>query len=239
MRCTVCSNPLVSEVDVLLATGSSVRKVARMYAIPRTNLGRHKAHVAPASRPFAVIDTNDGPPGPGDPLSEAILLAERARTPRERLRALEQVRAATKLSIRGRADLGTDELELLSANIAQAEAAYRDAPDFETQARALSGWREAFHHRIDATGEDEPVDVPMPTVCFADGRPARPAWLEREEQRTVKVPASLYWAGVPQRFRDRTRYVVSRTITLTWEGQDAVPETIEVLDAEGVLVWKK
>jgi len=113
MRCTVCSNPHVSEVDVLLATGSSVRKVARMFPIPRTNLGRHKAHVVPGPRPFAVIDTNDGPPGPGDPLSEAILLAERARTPRERLRALEQVRAATKLSIRGRADLGNDELELL------------------------------------------------------------------------------------------------------------------------------
>jgi len=55
----------------------------------------------------------------------------------------------------------------------------------------------------------------------------------------VKVPAALYWAGVPQRFRDRTRFVVSRTITLTWEGQDTVPETIEVLDAEGVLVWRK
>jgi helix-turn-helix, Psq domain len=60
-RCTVCSNPLVSEVDLLLATGSSVRKVAQLYGIPRATLARHKAHIAPTSGKFAVISGPDGP----------------------------------------------------------------------------------------------------------------------------------------------------------------------------------
>jgi hypothetical protein len=83
-------------------------------------------------------------------LGEAFKLAEKARTARERLRALEQVRRATKLRLRGVTDLDVGDHELLDNNIRAAEDAYRAAPDFETAARALSGWREALAQRLDA-----------------------------------------------------------------------------------------
>jgi hypothetical protein len=74
-----------------------------------------------------------GPP-PADPLEEAFALAERARTSRERLRALEQVRAATKLALRGRTDITDEDRRLLAANVEEAMSAYRASSDFETQA---------------------------------------------------------------------------------------------------------
>src|SRR4051812_44219672 len=100
MRCTVCSFPHVGQVDVLLSTGTSLRKVSRMYGVARSTLARHRGHIAAASAPFAVIPGQGDPPGTPEPLSEAFALAEKARTPRERLRALEQVRAASKLQLR-------------------------------------------------------------------------------------------------------------------------------------------
>ena len=46
-------------------------------------------------------------------------------------------------------ELDSEDRALLDRNITEAEAAYKAAGDFETQARALSGWREA-RPRLDA-----------------------------------------------------------------------------------------
>jgi hypothetical protein len=143
MRCTVCSFPQVTELDLLLATGTSIRKASQLYGLARSTVARHRVHIAAASAPFALIHGQGDPHGTPDPLSEAFLLAERARTPRERIRALEQIRSATKLRLRGASDLDAEDHELLDSNIRSAEAAFRDAPEFETAARALSGWRES------------------------------------------------------------------------------------------------
>jgi hypothetical protein len=236
MRCTVCTNPQVNEVDVLLGSGTAVRQVARMFGIPRTNLARHARHVAPTSAPFGVIHGGDGPPGPPDPLAEAFLLAERARTPRERLRALEQVRAATRLRMRGVEDPDREHRDLLDDNIRQAEAAYRDAPDFETAARALSGWREALLQRLDAVRAPGMIEVPV-TVTLAGGKPlpdAKPA--------TAAMSPEVYWKGVPQRLRDPERFDVHRVIRLAFSHvRDPGPgEDVKVYDrATGALVWAK
>ena len=148
MRCTICTNPQVSEVDVLLSSGTPIRQVARVYGLARSTVARHARHVAPTSGSLGLIRGGDGPSGTPDPLAEAFLLAERARTPRERLRALE-VRSATRLKLRGVTEPDREARGLLDDNIAQAEAAYRNAGDFETSARALSGWREALLQRIE------------------------------------------------------------------------------------------
>ncbi len=152
LRCSTCSNPRVAEVNTLLQANAPVRQVARLTGIPRTNLTRHARHIAPASRPFGVIRGRDDPDGPADPLAEAFKLAEQARTPRERLRALEQVRSSVKLKLRGVRDLDRDDRDLLDAGIAQAMAAYRAAPDFETAARGLSGLREAIPSPVGRRG---------------------------------------------------------------------------------------
>ena len=74
-------NPRVAEIDVLLQSGAAVREVARVTGVPRSNLARHRLHIAPASRPFGVIEGLSDPLGAPDPLSEAIKLAEQAKTP--------------------------------------------------------------------------------------------------------------------------------------------------------------
>lgn len=238
-RCTVCAFPQVNEVDRLLASGTSARKVARLYGLARTTVGRHRAHVAPTSRKFAVIETTDGPSGPGDPLAEAFLLAEKARTPRERLRALEQIRAATKLALRGRAGVDGEDAGLLDSNIAAAEAAFRDAPDFETAARALSGWREALLQRLDAAGRPEPIKVPI-RLTFDDGSSADAPWIGDAPPTVIDVAPELYWKGVPQRLRDSTRYEVVRDIRLRLDRGDPLPDGVKVYDAStGALVWSK
>jgi hypothetical protein len=236
MRCTVCTFEQVSEVDTLLASGSSIRKVSHMYGLARSTVARHRRHVAPASKPFGLIDGGDVPRGTPDPLAEAFLLAERARTPRERLRALEQVRAATKLRMRGVEDPDSEHRELLDDNIRQAESAYRDAPDFETAARALSGWREALLQRLDAVRAPGMIEVPV-TVTLAGGKPlpdAKPA--------TATMSPEVYWKHVPQRFRDLDRFVVHRVMHMAFSHvRDPGPgESIKVYElGTGGLVWAK
>jgi hypothetical protein len=188
MKCTVCSFPQVSEVDVLLGTGTSVRKVSQLYGLARSTVARHRAHIAAAIAPFAVIRGQADPGGTSDPLAEAFLLAERARTPRERVRALEQIRSATKLRLRGVPELDADDHELLDGNVQAAEAAYRDAPDFETAARALSGWRESLMQRLDAV--KAPEGIPMQyRVIFTDeeGNHSEPS-APRGELATFMMP---------------------------------------------------
>jgi hypothetical protein len=65
-RCTICDNEHVSEVDALLGSGSSIRQVARLTGVPRSNLARHKIHLAATSTPFALIRGDGGPDGPAD-----------------------------------------------------------------------------------------------------------------------------------------------------------------------------
>ncbi|MEX0985354.1 MAG: hypothetical protein WD096_09950 [Actinomycetota bacterium] len=207
MRCTVCTNPLVNELDVLLSTGTSIRQVARLYDIPRTTVGRHRQHVAPSSAPFGVILGEGGSGGPADPLAEAFALAERAKTPRERLRALEQVRAATRLRLRGAEHVDDEDRGLLDRNVTAAEDAFRRAPDFETAARGLSGLREAILQRLDAVPAPVPVEVPV-VVKTAEGTPLGTG--------TWPMQPEAYWRHVPRRFRDPERYTVSRVIRLGW-----------------------
>jgi hypothetical protein len=232
MRCSVCANPQVSEVDLLLSTGTSVRQVARLTGIPRTTLGRHAVHIAPTSRKLGLIPGQAGPDGPADPLAEALLLAEKARTPRERLRALEQVRAATRLRLRQVDDPDEEDRSLLDSNIRAAEAAFRDAPDFESAARGLSGWREAIAQRLDAVRQPGSVEVSYGFVM--PGREPLPS----EKPRTSKNPLSVYFQDVPRRFRDVDRFQVNRTIHLTWPGTDPLPHEIRVVEkATGATVW--
>jgi hypothetical protein len=239
-NCSVCSLRQVAEVDVLLATRTPVRQVARMFGLSRTTVGRHREHIAPTSKPFAVIRATDGPPGPPDPLAEAFLLAERARTPRERIRALEQVRAATRLRFRGVADLDADDHELLDGNIRAAEAAYRDAADFETAARALSGWREAIVQRLDAVKAKAPEGIDTQVlVVFTDldGNTSEPAAV-RDEPATFEMPPKTYFRGVPKRFHDVERYRVERMVFLSFT--DEASEALKVYEiGTNALVWAK
>jgi hypothetical protein len=239
MRCTICSFPQVSDVDVLLSTGTSIRKVSQVYGLARSTVARHRTHIAAASAPFAVIHGQGDPGGTPDPLAEAFKLAERARTPRERIRALEQVRAATKLRLRGVCDLDPDDHELLDGNVRAAEAAYRDAPDFETAARALSGWRESLMQRLDAV--PAPEGVPMQyRVPFTDeqGRYSE-ASAPRREPATFMMPLEVYFRGVPKRFRDVGRFTVERTIHLGW-APGTGSEDLQVREnATDALVWVK
>jgi hypothetical protein len=219
-----------------------VRSVARLYDLARTTLGRHAAHATPTSRRLAVIEGTGGPDGPADPLSEAFKLGERAKTPRERVRALEQIRGATKLRLRGVSDIDVEDRELLDSNIRSAEAAFRDAPDFETAARALSGWRESILQRLDAAKAPEGVPMQFQLV-FTDeegnlsvvpDRDHRP----RREPATFLMPLADYFRGTPRRFHDSDRFRVERTIHLAWNGPGR--EDLKIREvATGGLVWAK
>ncbi|MBA3737498.1 MAG: hypothetical protein H0W97_02925 [Actinobacteria bacterium] len=228
-RCKVCSFPQVSEVDTLLASGSSIRSVSQMYGLARSTLARHRQHVEPLPTRFGVIEGQAGAMEPGDPLSEALLLAERARTPRERLRALEQVRGATKLALRGAATLDQETRERIDVNVREAELAYRDAPDFETQARALSGWRAAIRERLDAVKPPEP-EAPTINLEFfaADADPPEPP---------AQDPSTI--PGVPEQFRDPAKYQARHRITLHFDG-DHADEDIRIYETKtGALAWRK
>jgi len=229
-RCTVCDFPQASDVDALLGSGSSVRSVARLYGLSRTTLGRHKAHLAPTSAPFALIRGEGGPDGPTDPLAEALGLAARARTPRQKLRALEQVRAATKLLLRGNAEPDQVDQELLDGNVRAAEDAYAAATDFETEARALSGLREAIVQRLDAQPKAQALEVSV-VVTDAGGK-------YLGSGRTFQLDPVAYWQGVPQRYRNPNRFIVQRTIALGFP--PAVERTkLKVYEAGGGLIWAK
>jgi hypothetical protein len=209
-----------------------------LHGLARTTVGRHAAHTTPASRRFAVIEGTGGPNGPAEPLAEAFALAERAKTPRERIRALEQVRGATKLRLRGVFDLDADDHELLDSNIRAAEAAFRDAPDFETAARALSGWREAILQRLDAV--KAPEGIPMQfRLVFTDeeGNVSEPA-APRREPATFLMPLADYFRRTPRRFHDPDRFRVERTIHLEWNGTGH--QDLKVYEVgSNALVWAK
>jgi hypothetical protein len=58
MRCTICSFPQVSDVDLLLSIGTSIRKVSQVYGLARSTVARHRTHM-PQQR------TLHGDPRPG------------------------------------------------------------------------------------------------------------------------------------------------------------------------------
>ena len=190
---------------------------------------RHRGHVVPAARRLALIPGQGGQDGPGDPLGEALVLAGKARTPRERLRALEKVRAATKLKLRGISDPDRESLELLDRNIAEAEAAYKAGGDFETQARALSGWREALHRRLDALPAAESVEVPI-VVTYPGSKPD-------DDPATARMLLADYFRGIPSNLRDPSRFSVKRTISLAFGKSTPAGVEVKVYDTRGVLVW--
>jgi hypothetical protein len=41
-RCSICSSPQVTEVDVLLGSGTPIRQVTRLTGFPRATLARHR-----------------------------------------------------------------------------------------------------------------------------------------------------------------------------------------------------
>jgi hypothetical protein len=204
-----------------------------LYGLARTTVGRHRAHIAPTSSPFALIPGGGGPNGPTDPLAEAISLAERARTPREKLRALEQIRRSTKLALRG-TDLDEAGRELLAANVREAEAAYAASPDFETQARALSGLREAIFQRVTSSPTDQGIPTTM-SLSFTDENgkvviPGKPG-------NSFSLSAAEYFRGTPARFHDPTRFMIERTVFLAWGGHGH--QDVRVRDlVTGGLVWR-
>ena len=79
-----------------------------------------------------------------------------------------------------------------------------------------------------------------PTLVFPDGKSAMPEWLKRGygEQATYMVTSSEYWANVPTAYRDRDRYAVTRTISITLGRRPPVSERIKIL-APKALVWMK
>ena len=231
--CGICAFEQVEALNTLLSTGTSARRAAQMYGLARSSVTRHAKHVAPASTPLKLIRASDDPSGLADPLSEALVLAERARTPRERLRAAEQIRASLRQRLRGLGSgLSGDDREMLDEQVARAERLYREAGDFETAARGLAGWREAIAQRLDALPAPDTIDVPV-IVGLADGTP-----LDGGGPSAVwHMTASQYWHGIPQRFRDAERYAVERSIKLVI-GSRQRNETIRVREiGTGALAW--
>jgi transposase len=232
MRCSVCRFSQVAEVDTLLASGASIRKVAQLYGLSRSTLARHTAHVEVTGSRFSMIRGQGGPPGTADPVEEALLLAGRARTPRERVRGLEQVRRATKLALRGVA-ADQEGLELLDRNIRDAEGAYRDASDFETMVRALSGWREALRARLDSV---RPGTIDVPIEVTAGGNPL-PLPGGDPGPGVFRLTSQQYFDGVPRKLHDPDRFQVQRRIQVQLDGEST--QELRVFEASTqALVWR-
>jgi hypothetical protein len=222
----VCAFAQVDEVNVLLASGTSIRKVARMFALARTTVARHREHVPELDKPLGLIRTEGGPQGSVDPLEAAYELAGQARSERERYKALEAIRSATALLLRGaKGEPDEQTLEQVERNVQEAEAQYlHGSGSFENTSRALAGLREAHRQRLDAIRAPGSIEVPV-TITTSDGTPlagSRGVWSAAE---------ALYWAGVPARFRDPNRYVVHRRITLRLGG---APNDEELLMSSAV-----
>jgi hypothetical protein len=186
--------------------------------------------MTPSRTKLGVIRGDDEPSGPDDPLAEAFKLAEQARTPRERLRAAEQIRGATKLRLR-RIDPEAEDRKLLDANVLQARDLYVESPDFETRARALAGWRESILQRLDAVQEAESIEVPPVIIGLHDGT------ILGTGRTPLQVAPDQYWRGVPRQFRDMERYIVTRKIRLHFGGGGKSDEEVKVYDGNSVLVW--
>jgi hypothetical protein len=183
-------------------------------------LSRHRAHTAPS-----VPHTGS------DPLEEAFRLVGRAASERERLRALEAVRAALELQLRDfartRAAIKAptaEQLAQLETNVRDAEAAYERVAggSFDTAVRALQGLRSAVAALKAATARrlEDPIAVSLTTF---QGDPVATLMLS--------ASATMDTWGVPARYRTGGYRI--RT-TMTFSGSPIV----EVFDGED-LVWKR
>jgi hypothetical protein len=106
-----------------------------------------------------------------------------------------------------------------------ADQAYRDAADFETQARALSGWREALRQRILAVKPPKLAPTSTDLKFYAIGQP-RPEAPPR--------PVSADDRDIPKEFQDPARYVVRKILCLSF----AKPTSMDVKVYEGdAFVW--
>ncbi|MDP9300612.1 MAG: hypothetical protein M3P43_06930 [Actinomycetota bacterium] len=219
--CSVCESPQVTAVDADLAAGASIRAVSRQYGLSRSTVARHRAHTAP-SVPL---------PASGDPLEEAARLFERAGSERERLRALEAIRAALDLELRDFAKARValksptdDQLAQLQANLVAAREAYERVADgsFDNAARALQGLRAAVAALRAATARtaDDPVQVRFAT---AEG--------DELATMTMSAEAFLNHHQVPQRYRDGKFKVI---VGMGFAG----PPTVTVYQGEQV-VWQR
>jgi hypothetical protein len=211
-------------VDALLAAGSSIRAVARMFAIPRSSLARHAQHVRPLTRKLGLIPPPSADDPHVDPLAEAFALIERARTERERLKALEQVRAATALRLR---EMGTPD----------AMTAYRDGGDsFEHAIRGLQGLREAIRQQMDATQADATIEM---SFALAFHEPGREPTIAPRPGKPFKMSLALYFADVPKRYHDVERYRVARMIQLAYPPAQGHQELKVYAVGSNALVWAK
>ena len=146
------------------------------------------------------------------------------------MRGLEQVRAATKLKLRG-VELDPEDRRLLDRNIAEASEAYKAAGDYETMCRALAGWREALLARLDAVKAPDAIHTRL-LIAVADGEPLG------DGVQVAMRPAD-FWSGVPSRFHNLDRFTVSRKIKLRFAVSRGEPSDVEikVRDRDGALAW--
>jgi hypothetical protein len=233
----VCRSPARERLETLLETGSSYRAVERLEGVRRASLARHhQQHMQPASRHLAVVPgVPEADTTAVDPMREAVKLFERAKTRREQLKAAQAVRRAAALALKalgGEAD--ADLLAQLDDNVATAARLFRQQDGFEGALAGLEGVRESIRHKLDATREDEPLQVEM-SVTLADGSP-------RGEPTRYTSSAAEVYRGVPVRFRDPSRFTVQRLIRLKWPGSpipdDRPDKEIRVYEtATSALVW--
>jgi hypothetical protein len=156
---------------------------------------------------------------------------ERASSERERLRALESVRAALELQLRDfartRAALKAptaEQVTQLEINVRDAEAAYERVAggSFDTALRALQGVRSAVAALKAATARqlEDPIAVPLTTF---EGDPVGTLMLS--------ASATLDTWGVPAKYRTGGYRV---RVTMSFAG----PPILEVFEADD-LVWER
>jgi len=202
-----------------------------MFGVPRSSMYRHASHVPPADRPVIVP-----PPPPEDPrvdpLAAAFGLLEQAKTERQQLKALEQVRAATWLRVRELTEPDEETLEQLEANITAAEEMFRGTEGFEQAIRALQGVREAVGQRLRAVRQAETISYSYVIVSSRLNEDGSVTETGRSEPIEVELSAAAYWRGVPSRYRDATRYRVERDIQLQLDAPGL--ETITVREGDAI-----
>jgi hypothetical protein len=94
----------------------------------------------------------------------------------------------------------------------------------------LQGVREAIRQRLDALKVPEGVQTHFVT-SFNDEEPSAPG-------KPFTMSLERYFAGIPKRFRDTTRYSVQRTIHLSWSEDVPGHESVKVYEGDA-LVWAK
>ena len=173
-----------------------------------------------------------------DPLGEALGLLARARTQREKLRALDSIRASTSLLLKAAGMDGDPELlTRLDENIQQAQAAFREQSGFESALYALAGYREAVRQRIAAVRAAESVEVVYellagPVIGDEDSQPRSLGVLP-----PFSESVSSHFAGVPRRFVDPDRFQVHRAIRLAFRPEDGYHDVKVYERSTGALVW--